>query len=157
MPIITAVQEERGPRKPKSSSPKMTRRSKNSKMLLKKDDNSKSPNVILDQSFYDLTAHILLKAIKQVRNSTFFGILDRTSQDECLKIVWGPIFLLKAAHWTNWIPPGPRELISTILHIRSLYLDGIEVKRLCLPNSDCFSNFFFRLLYWKRLFLAGKI
>lgn len=54
-------------------------------------------------------------------------MLDKKSQDECLKVIWGAIFLLKASHWPMLIQNVPNEFLPTIIHIRSLLLDNIEV------------------------------
>ncbi|XP_060517223.1 nuclear receptor subfamily 2 group F member 5 [Cylas formicarius] len=67
---VSAVQEERGPRKPK---------------LYCKE---------ASESFTSLT-HIFLISIKQIRSNSGFGLLNRISQNIILERVWAPVFIFR--------------------------------------------------------------
>lgn len=80
---------------------------------------------------YELSAQILLAAIKQARSNHGFGLLSRTSQNTIFAHLWAPLFLLRAAHWSSpehliFLP----ELHTTIASIQHLHLDLYELELL---------------------------
>lgn len=79
---------------------------------------------------YEVAAQILLACIHQARKSFLFSLLKKQTQDECLKTVWGALFILKAATWHYdlivFLGLFP-SLYNTIIHARSLSLDPTEV------------------------------
>lgn len=120
--FLLAVQEERGPRKPKLMS-----------VFTKIQTNKINTNY---QN--ELISQILLVSIKQVRNNTGFGILNKISQNNILTHLWAPLFLLKSSnHWPIFdILPNQR---STLSYVKNLKLDRIDMEivenlLLCRPD-----------------------
>lgn len=129
--VIVAVQEERGPRKPKpSSTPKPI-------------FNRLTAPIVTDfppvHPHHELAAQILLVAIRQARFNSGFGILDRGAQNEILGRLWAPLFILRAAYW-----PVETQNILTGAHngfvlLRELKIDAFEMELmedflLCRPD-----------------------
>lgn len=130
MVLFVAVQEERGPRKPKLQLINSTNKtSAFTKVPLNK-INANYQNELISQ--------ILLVTIKQVRNNSGFGVLNRISQNNVLTHLWGPLFLLKASnHWPAFdFIPGYQ---STFSYLRNLKMDRIDLEivenlLLCRPD-----------------------
>lgn len=128
-----AVQEERGPRKPKMQSFAIRDSSSAFSRVLR---NSKSVNFDLNPQ-HELTAQIFLVAVKQARNNTGFGVLNRLSQNTILSNLWGPLFLLKAAFCTlESVLPSHS---ATFHYLRDLKLDAVDLETLenillCRPD-----------------------
>lgn len=85
----------------------------------------------------ELIAQILFIAVKQARNNSGFGVLNRISQNNILSHLWGPLFILKASHWPTFnIIPGYQ---TTISYMRNLKMDTIDLEiieniLLCRPD-----------------------
>lgn len=98
--------------------------------------NTKSFNFNLNPQ-HELAAQIFLVAVKQARNSTGFGVLNRLSQNTILTNLWGPLFLLKAVSWTlETILPSHSV---TFQYLRDLKLDAVDLETLenlllCRPD-----------------------
>lgn len=120
---FSAVQEERGPRKPKPH--QISRRP--SSAFAKVTRHIESSSNFLSTN-HELAAQILLVAIKRARNSYGFGMLNRSSQNDVLGRLWAPLFVLRAAQWpaqTTLLLPGFR---STFRYLRELRMDIFEIE-----------------------------
>ncbi|KAJ8956896.1 hypothetical protein NQ318_014313 [Aromia moschata] len=126
MTMIVAVQEERGPRKPKHNQlcpqqlPGAFSRIPTDKLRLI----YTQTNHFESNSTYELAAQIFLTAIKQARRNSGFGHLRRHSQNIILGHLWAPLFILKAAHWPSDTASFFPFLQKVIKHIKLLELDG---------------------------------
>lgn len=128
-----AVQEERGPRKPKSSSSTSKRICNR---LISTPIISNFPPV---HPHHELAAQILLVTVRQARFNSGFGVLDRGAQNEILARLWAPLFLLRAAYWsveTQDILAGAQKVFSLL---RELKVDAFEMELLenfllCRPD-----------------------
>lgn len=90
----------------------------------------------------EIAAQVLLTSIRHVRKNEFFSLLNKCSQDECLKKIWGALFMLHTANWPVDISIFGifRNFCSTILHVRSLKLLTVEIQLLeaiisCRPGK----------------------
>lgn len=123
------MQEERGPRKPKTAPAFLNRSRFKTKLSKLEQDN---------QEIGELSAQILLGAVSGARNSTGFGVLSRGSQNRILAQLWGPLFVLRAAHWP--VKKGLLAGLESVLErVRALRLDPIELEiveniLLCRPD-----------------------
>ena len=129
------MQDERGPRKPKLHPPA----SKLHHDAFTSRYHRDAYSTYLGTPQHELAAQILLVAVKQARCSDGFGVLDRTSQNAVLAHVWGPLFMLRAAHWPSdalCVLPGAQ---NTFRHFRQLKMDPSElemVENLLLCRGD---------------------
>nr|CAH7740868.1 unnamed protein product [Callosobruchus chinensis] len=130
---ISAVQEERGPR-----------RSKVRQLL--KHKASKEPvtapqHIISSGSVaaYELAASIFLTSIKDARKLTEFGLLSKISQDTILGHLWSALFLLRASYWPLDAGQAIPLLQPLRENFRSLNLNAITLEvlvnvLLCRPD-----------------------
>lgn len=130
---LIAVQEERGPRKPKQVHQSYKRISINSESSFK-----------IENPCYEIASHILLVTIKQVRCNSGFGLLNRQSQNLILAHLWAPLFLLRTAYWPNeTIINSFSEIQNTIKFVKDLKLDAIELdlfENILLCRMDLLEN-----------------
>ncbi|XP_056633932.1 nuclear receptor subfamily 2 group F member 5 [Diorhabda sublineata] len=98
---VSAVQEERGPRKPK-----------NNKINLR--------NFQYHTEIYEISANILLTAVKDARCNPGFRILSKNSQNMILGHLWAPLFILKASYWHTDVAGILNFLKETCDYIKSL-------------------------------------
>uniref|UniRef100_A0AAR5QHT1 Nuclear receptor domain-containing protein n=1 Tax=Dendroctonus ponderosae TaxID=77166 RepID=A0AAR5QHT1_DENPD len=98
---VAAVQEERGPRKPKlcPSEPY--------------------------QPLHEVAAHLFLLAIKQARSNSGFGLLSRPAQNQVLGHLWACLLCFKMAHYEGVAALLP-HIQSLAEHFKSLRLDLAE-------------------------------
>lgn len=99
---VAAVQQERGPRKPKlhdRPSHILPIRSKLKRAL-------RSRNTITSPSIYNnfnvnhgILVQILVTCVKQAKLNEYFGAFSEQQQENTLRKVWSECFILKAAHW----------------------------------------------------------
>ncbi|CAH0556429.1 unnamed protein product [Brassicogethes aeneus] len=137
---VAAVQEERGPRKPKLK-PKPTG------MFIRRPTQLEtlpyftfSSSLSIEETLkHEMAAQILLVTIKQARCGVGFGLLARDSQNIILSRLWAPLFILRLSYWpmdtSNILP----KFTKTIMKIRELRLDGTELElleNLLLCRSD---------------------
>ncbi|XP_074040361.1 nuclear hormone receptor 83 [Leptinotarsa decemlineata] len=123
---IAAVQEERGPRKPKNS--KMLTHPNSPQSIQEKLDVITPTETFPSRSaetyqMYEIAAHIFLTAVKQAKRNSGFGSLSRESQNIILGHLWAPLFILRVAYWSEDIEHVFYFLQSTIKHLRYLKLD----------------------------------
>lgn len=91
---VTAVQEERGPRKPRKS----TGSSKVTTPISARSTSVKSS--FTEGMQFQILAQILVACVRQARCNEFFRLFDQCQQNEILKVVWSELFILKASHWS---------------------------------------------------------
>ncbi|KAJ3655035.1 hypothetical protein Zmor_014180 [Zophobas morio] len=123
---VSAVQEERGPRKPKITSKKIL---PDFSPLNSETFPYSSPSRLLQTETnpaHELAAQILLVTIKQARCNAGFGLLNRFSQNTILGNLWAPLFLLRAAHW-------PSENVNMFPGVENTF---ITIKKLKLDSTD---------------------
>lgn len=157
---ISAVQEERGPRKLNKNYlqnfyyyKKITKISKNQQKLFNRND------------YYQILIQIFITCIKQAKaNNYFHFIIDTKQKNIILMKIWFEYFILRAAYWPLDIKIIIKffgDIISVNLYdeIKSLKADLMELSFLealilcrkgkCKKNLICFlislfsSNFFF--------------
>lgn len=88
---------------------------------------------------HELAAQILLLAVKQARSSPYFSALNRTSQNEILGHMWGPLFILKASQWypeAACMLTGVQGTFGCLrrLHLNTFELEMLENILLCRPD-----------------------
>ncbi|CAG9768834.1 unnamed protein product [Ceutorhynchus assimilis] len=105
---VTAVQDERGPRKPKLLTAMITERF------------FSSTN---NHTAYETVAHVFLFTIKQVRYNSGFGLLNRQSQNKILGQQWAAVLSFRLAYWTSNMDHVLPYLQTTIKHFQELKLD----------------------------------
>ncbi|XP_066258645.1 retinoic acid receptor RXR-gamma-B [Euwallacea similis] len=120
---ISAVQEERGPRKPK----------------LTIFPAFKPPSLPLNPA-YETVAHIFLFSIKQVRQNSGFGLLDLQAQNQILSHLWANLLCFKMAHYWTTELETMLTCMAPIIHIfQELHLDAIDqelVENIILCRKD---------------------
>lgn len=155
---MEAVQQERGPRKPKThqqilglhhphhyvrttTQPSSSFTTSHQTYVYGKI--SSSLNTITNP-IYEIAAQILLSAIKQVRCNSGFGALSRTSQNRILSQLWAPLFVLRATHWPSsssstddndttlnvLMPNNNNYCQMSGRHIKALQMDETDLKLL---------------------------
>ncbi|CAH1369359.1 unnamed protein product, partial [Tenebrio molitor] len=135
---VAAVQEERGPRKPKLTSKKSMAFTTLSPEAF---SFASSPMSISSETnpTHELAAQILLVAIKQARCNSGFGLLNRSSQNCILSYLWAPLFLLRAAHWpteNSNLFPGVENTFKYIKHLKLSSIDLEIVENILLCRAD---------------------
>ncbi|KAF7287584.1 hypothetical protein GWI33_005942 [Rhynchophorus ferrugineus] len=120
---VAAVQEERGPRKPK-----LLLRNMCDKLLPKIESLPflQEHRLKSTQQTYEIMAHVFLSTIRQLRQNSGFGLLNRHSQNVILSHMWGPILVLRIAQSTIQLKNVSTFLQSTITYIRSMNIDILE-------------------------------
>ncbi|RZC32742.1 nuclear receptor subfamily 2 group E member 1 [Asbolus verrucosus] len=114
---VAAVQEERGPRKPKLKKPAQ--------------ECYYPPRPLPDTNpTHELAAQILLVAVKQARCNSGFGLLSRPAQNCVLGCLWAPLFLLRAAHWPAGAVGAFPGVENTFRSIKRLKLDVVDLELL---------------------------
>lgn len=89
---VTAVQDERGPRKPKRNL--LTIKNKT------KSDSPSPPHTFNDDLHYQILAQILVACIRQAKNNENLRPFCRTQKETILRNVWTECFILRASHWS---------------------------------------------------------
>jgi hypothetical protein len=135
---FAAVQEERGPRKPKLTSKKSMAFTTLSPEAF---SFASSPMSLSSETnpTHELAAQILLVAIKQARCNSGFGLLNRSSQNCILSYLWAPLFLLRAAHWpteNSNLFPGVENTFKYIKHLKLSSIDLEIVENILLCRAD---------------------
>ncbi|KAJ8979296.1 hypothetical protein NQ317_000507, partial [Molorchus minor] len=148
---ISAVQEERGPRKPKLHH--LSRQPPSPVYASISDHHIK---FIYAQTYsleagpsFELAAQIFLAAVKQARCTSGFGRLNRHSQNTILgwyvpveigdvshlfqpavrnRHLWAPLFILKASYWTSDICNILPVLRNIASHMQLLDMDRISIE-----------------------------
>ncbi|XP_026467285.1 photoreceptor-specific nuclear receptor [Ctenocephalides felis] len=107
----TAVQQERGPRKPKKKILNMIphedcRQNRFKFKIANFSRSSRKTQFTLKCAvdmqghvFLDIIAQILLTSVKQARNNSTFMKYDKKQQDTLLAYVWHELFILKSVYW----------------------------------------------------------
>ncbi|XP_059611065.1 retinoic acid receptor RXR-beta [Phlebotomus argentipes] len=103
---VAAVQEERGPRKPKKLTGNLP--------------TSLEQQITLH---YQIMVQILIACIKQARCNEDFRLLGRGLQNSILQVVWPECFILRASHWSIDI----RSIIESCHDLR-VAVDSFTVK-----------------------------
>lgn len=96
-----AVQEERGPRRPKTSMNSSIIGAKK-RILSAPASNPTKPNNTFAPSVtcnYNILAQILIACVKQAKINESFSILSLQQQRVILKTVWTECFVLRVSHW----------------------------------------------------------
>lgn len=129
--IFPAVQEERGPRKPKACF--------NPKHICNKIPTPSVTNFAPVHPHQELAAQILLVATRQARFNSGFGLLNRDSQNEILRYLWAPLFILRAAFWPIETEDILLETRKSFTLLRDLKIDASEIELmenllLCRPD-----------------------
>lgn len=135
---VKAVQEERGPRKRKTSANTINRKSTKASV-----QPQHHPQSLLHQLAegnehrYRILVQILISCTKCTRENIHFQLLDKSQQKVILRATWFECFLLRAGCWTLDVLPimeicKDPVLTSTISQIQSLRLDLTE---LCLMET----------------------
>ncbi|XP_017768635.1 PREDICTED: nuclear receptor subfamily 2 group E member 1-like [Nicrophorus vespilloides] len=109
-----AVQEERGPRKPKFQG------LQNHRFPAK----SISDPILMNPQ-HELAAQILLVSVKQARKSSTFGCLTKDSQNTILSHLWSPLFILRASQWPTEIQMG--DIKCTVNALKKMKIDCNEI------------------------------
>lgn len=125
--VLSAVQEERGPRKSKKSS-----LSGNPCMSTTKKQQRQTQLIDANQQRYRVLIQILVSCFEQVRQNRSFQYLDKEQQNVILELVWFDCFLLRAACWTIDVRPIVENcedytLALAIKKIQELHLDLTEL------------------------------
>jgi nuclear receptor len=98
---VSAVQEERGPRKEKHSiQRKKQPRSKTKKSNIKEDISLEFQFMNHQSNHYDILVQILLTCVKEARKNHHFQKFSKIQQDIILRNVWSECFVLRASHWS---------------------------------------------------------
>ncbi|XP_072378018.1 nuclear receptor subfamily 2 group E member 1 [Diabrotica undecimpunctata] len=128
---ISAVQEERGPRKPKHNIITFKRKFENANNGTKNEQLSlvtEIPNIVHNTLIHEVAASIFLTAIKQARCNYGFKLLSRKSQNIILGYLWGPLFILKASYWHINIEGIFSFLHETCSYMKSLNLNSTTLE-----------------------------
>ncbi|XKL60289.1 hypothetical protein PGB90_001305 [Kerria lacca] len=148
---VSAVQQERGPRKPKQTHDSNISdikiklkdfKSKRSAFSLVTKMNTKITST--DDFKYEIATQILFSTLQMAKFSELFKVLHRTEQNIILRNVWCQLFLLNLAYWpidvTQFLRNFEDEMIlKNIEFCRSLRLDSIELpllQTIALCRSD---------------------
>lgn len=147
---VTAVQEERGPRRQKLVKRKMSaKKSKSKNFLITNPDKvehfspapqqiptiavaSKTPPANVHQ---EMLIQILLTCLKQAQHSECFRAVTEYQRNVILRSVWSELFVLKASHWPIDIAAavescGDRHLLDIISATKTLSADLMELSLL---------------------------
>lgn len=110
-----AVQEERGPRKPKFFTRAMIAERFTSKLSIQSQPSET----------YETAAHIFLFTIREVRYNSSFGLLNRHSQNKILGQLWAYVLCFRMAYSKNIenLLPNVKGILA---HFRALKLDSVE-------------------------------
>lgn len=137
MLIFVAVQEERGPRKSKTTT--SNKRNNICKLIT----TSTMTNFPFVHPHHELAAQILLVTIRQARFNSGFGVLDRVAQNEILGRLWAPLFILRAAYWPTETEKILAEAYKGFKILRELQIDAFEMELLenfLLCRADLISD-----------------
>ncbi|XP_044751518.1 nuclear receptor subfamily 2 group E member 1 [Coccinella septempunctata] len=119
---VNAVQEERGPRKPRVGRVFDQKISEVSNLdhFFHIDDQL--------QPIHETASQIFLVTIKQLRNNSLFGLLNRMSQNTILSYLWAPLFILKFSYLSSDSKREFPNLSKIIGRLRDLNLDAVDVE-----------------------------
>ncbi|XP_065204318.1 nuclear receptor subfamily 2 group E member 1 [Planococcus citri] len=149
---VSAVQQERGPRKSKRNLEVMnlkseTNNTERSAFTVVSKTNSRDSSA--GSLKYEISMQILISTIKMAKSSELFKFLPHSEQNTILKNVWSQLFLLNMAYWpldvTQFLNHNEdATILKCIEFCRNLCLDSIELPllqiiALCRPDL-CYYN-----------------
>uniref|UniRef100_A0A1B0C9U6 Nuclear receptor domain-containing protein n=3 Tax=Lutzomyia longipalpis TaxID=7200 RepID=A0A1B0C9U6_LUTLO len=123
---VAAVQEERGPRRPKKLTGNLPSEKRRNTTKINHQQLPPFPSSPLEQQItlhYQIMVQILIACIKQARCNEDFRHLDSHLQSSILQVVWPECFILRASHWSIDI----RSIIESC-HDLKVAVDSFNVK-----------------------------
>ena len=140
---ISAVQQERGPRRQKLiKRENLTKKAKNKKFLVENSENFLLQKTTSDGALsstsnehQEMLIQILLTCLKQAQHSECFRTVTKYQRNVILRNVWSELFVLKASHWPIDIVAaiescGDRHLLDIISATKTLSADLMELSLL---------------------------
>ncbi|XP_045471433.1 retinoic acid receptor RXR-alpha-A [Harmonia axyridis] len=122
---VKAVQEERGPRKPRSMNRTVD------KQLLDADVDITFIRLQKELlPIHEKASHVFLTTIKQLRTNSSFGILNKVSQNNILSHLWAPLFILKFSFWSLDADIDIPNFSKVFMRLHDLHLDVVDVELL---------------------------
>lgn len=130
--LLLAVQEERGPRKPKKSPSHSIEPRKVQKPIMNVIQPVVKSTLNCHHHQYRILTQILVSCVRQARCNEHFRHFAKDQQDVILELVWFECFLMRAANWTIDIVPileslHEPHLRHAIEKIKLLRIDLIEL------------------------------